>query len=134
MRPLEAAREAACVGIVQARAQDGEGRPVVVVRREHLLGCGPEGGRRDIPDVLAACFVGALEEEEARGAPVVPLGERAHLSRPHDPNEPRLLEHFDVMAHGSLRQAERFRELGDRVRVLAEQDDDPRAQVVPERA
>src|SRR3954454_23250834 len=48
---LEPAREAACVDVVQAHAQDGEGRPVVVVKREHLLGCGPEGSRRDIPDV-----------------------------------------------------------------------------------
>ena len=78
-------------------------------------------------------IVGALEEEEARGAAVELLGDRAHLPRPHDLNEPGLLQHLHVVAHGSLRQAELLCELGHRVGAVAEQDDDLRAEVVPER-
>src|SRR5579864_5185129 len=54
---VEAAHEAARVGVVQSHTQDGEGRPVVFFERKHLLGCGPEGSRSDVPDVLAACIV-----------------------------------------------------------------------------
>src|SRR4051812_21112906 len=70
VQPVEPAGEALRVLGGQARAQNGEGRPVVVDRGKHLLGHGTEGSRRDIADALAVCIVRALEEEQARGAAV----------------------------------------------------------------
>src|SRR6266576_6319038 len=54
-QPLEPAREAARVGVVEPCTHDGEGRPAVIVEGKHLLGGAAEGGRGDVPDVLAVC-------------------------------------------------------------------------------
>ena len=132
---LSAARNSRCsfsslrtkrarVGGGEACSQDGKGRPVVVGRGKHLLGRGAEGSRRDIPDALAVCIVGALEEEEARRAAVVALGERAHLPCPHDADQPGLLEHLHVVADRSLRAGRASRRAPSSSRALAQQDDD----------
>src|SRR5690242_17299336 len=75
---LEPATESSSVGVREVRADDGEGRPAVVADGKHFLGCAAEGSRGDVPDVLAV-RVGALEQEQARGPPVVLLGYSAHL-------------------------------------------------------
>src|SRR3954451_14716723 len=104
---VQAAGEALSFLGCEARAQYGKGRPLVVDRGKHLLGHGTEGSRRDIADALAVCIIRALEEEEARRAAVVALGDRANLARPHDLDQARLLEHLHVVRDGALRERER---------------------------
>ena len=69
----------------------------------------------------------ALDQEEARDATVEALRHRAYLPRPDDSDEPRLLQHLQVMADGALRKSELSRELGRRRGALAQQGDDPQA-------
>ena len=76
----------------------------------------------------------ALQDEEPCDAPVELLGERPHLARPHDADEPCRLEHLQVVADGALRRLEDGCELGRARRSLAEQHDDAGAQHVAERA
>ena len=107
-------------------------RGLVLAEREHLLGRAAERGGGDVPDVLGAVPAG-LEEEEPRGAAVVLLRHGAHLPRPHDVHEARLLEHLHVVPDRAFREPELRRELGRRGGAVAEQADDPRAEVVAER-
>ena len=76
----------------------------------------------------------ALEDEEPRDAAVVLLGQRANLSSADDADEPRRLEHLQVMPDRPLRHLERGGELGRARRALAQQRDDARASVLGERA
>src|SRR5437762_578585 len=128
---FESAREPARVTRRKPCPEEGEGRPVVVVEGKHLLGGATEGCRCNVPDAFAV-LLGALEEEEARGAAVVALRQRAHLPRPDYPDEARLLEHLQVVADRPLRQLELLGELGRRGGALAQQDDDLRAEIVAE--
>src|SRR5438034_7571230 len=66
-QPLEPAGEPARVVVAKPGAHEGEGRPAVLGEGKHLLGCAAEGGRGEVPDVLALC-IGALEDEQARDA------------------------------------------------------------------
>ena len=100
--------------------------------RKHLLGGAAEGGGDEVPDVLAV-RVGALEEEQSCDAAVELLGHGAHLPRPDDVHESRLLEHLHVVPDGALRQPELLGELGRRERTVAQEEDDLRAEIVAER-
>ena len=103
--------------------------PCVGAGRDCLLGALAQHHRRDRPaaEVLRRRLVGALQDEQARDAAVVLLGERAHLSRADDAHEPGLLEHLQVVADGALRHLERGRELGRARGALVQQRDDPPA-------
>ncbi len=75
-----------------------------------------------------------LEEEEPRRAPVELLRHRPHLARAHDVDEAGALEDLQVVADGSLGDAELLGELLRRERALAEECDHCRSHTVRERA
>ena len=71
------------------------------------------------PARRSAFAVVALEHEETSDAPVVLLGQGAHLARAYDAHEAGLLENLQVVADRSLRHVERSGELGRARRALA---------------
>mgnify|MGYP003287882958 CR=1 FL=1 len=93
-----------------ARAQPREDEPPrgtlgspLELERGVAQGCSAEGTR--------VCRVLDLEQEESRDTPVKLLRHRADLARVNDVDQPGALEHLQVMADRSLRQAELTGEL-----------------------
>ena len=75
-----------------------------------------------------------LDQEEPRGASVEPLRHRPHASRAHDPHQPGLLEHLQVVAHRALGEPELLGQGGGRGGAFAQQRDDALAALAGESA
>src|SRR5687767_2564470 len=130
---LEPAHEAAGVCTIEPRVDEPLRRDHAA--RRHLVGGRAQrGGGEERHELVVAALVVAADHVEARDTPVVALGYRPHLSRSHDPDEPRPLEHLQVMTRGTLRDPELGRELRRRGGAVAKQRDDLRAHLVPQGA
>jgi hypothetical protein len=102
---------------------------------DELVGCLSQHRRREHASLeLLGHSLVALEHEQSRDPPVVLLRQRAHLARADDTDQPRRLEHFQVVPDRSLGRLEHGCQLTRACRALAQHHHDARAGGVTEGA